>query len=81
MTYGALVKNVQEPKKTGTYSWGGFVTGNTPLDAASVLAVSVEGYDVEQYEDREELVEQFVNDGWRFKIFEVGKEWDNSEIG
>jgi len=84
--YACLVKK----KGDSSWSWSGYGVGSTPLEAAYHLAVSVKGYDkVANGEGwRRRLVEQFINDGWRFKLIEVKTdskgmpvEYDNSEIG
>lgn len=79
-TYASLVRKEGQIK----WSWGGLVNGATPKNAASHLAVAVEGYD---FRDEAAVIEAFVDDGWRFKLIEVKTEdgevieYENSEIG
>lgn len=84
--YACLAKR----KDDNSWSWSGYAVGATPLNAAMHLAVSVEGYDKSGNHEgwRREIVEQFINDGWRFKLIEVKTdsdnmpvEYDNTDIG
>lgn len=84
--YACLVKR----KDKGSWSWSGYAVGLTPLGAAAHLAISVKGYDKGELEEgwKREIVEQFIEDGWRFKLIEVKTdsknmpvEHDNTEIG
>lgn len=74
--FTTFVRNVQSHEdKINT----GIAKGETPLRAASHLAVAIQGYDDEHMTD-EEIVERFVDEGWRFELLEVKTDEDNNPI-
>lgn len=84
--YATLIKraphtaDTDEVLNSGRWSWAGYSQADNPTEAAVGLAVSVSGYDEEEFESQEDIVRQFIDDGWRFKLLEIGEEYNNTDI-
>ena len=57
----------------------GIARGYTAKEAASALAVAIQGYDEETMSETE-IIEQFIDDGWRFELLEVKTNDDGEPV-
>lgn len=78
--YGVLIRHVDDDKRAFKWRWDGYAREESPLKAAEAVAISAKGYDRDEFDGPAEIVEQFVNDGWRFRLLEIEEEYENSEI-
>ena len=78
--FGCLVAYLKPYGEVSDWEWVGIYNAPDPEVAASNLAVDVMGYEPDNYSSETELIEQFIDDGWRFKLLEINMEIDNTEI-
>lgn len=79
--YGCLIRTVDESRyHASKWQWSGFAKGESTLEAAKALAVSVKGYDEDDFDSPTEMLEEFIEDGYRFKLMKVESVIENHEI-
>lgn len=80
MKFIGLVKKTNWDELNHPWRFSGYIQAESLKKAAVALAVSVEGYDEEQFANDDALIEKFIDDGWRFKLIEAAEEYSTHQI-
>lgn len=65
---------------TEEWVYVGTARGHSPEDAAINLAMAVNGYNEDNFEERSEILEEFINEGFRFELTQVKLDGDGEVI-